>query len=111
MEIEQVSNASDELYLYAIGTSSKPKPLTCEVVIEGSPLVMEGDTGAEVSIISEDTCQATFPTLQPVKSSLRLKTYTNEVMSAVGEIQVKVQYGKQTEVLKLLLSLVVGLVY
>ena len=50
MEIEEVSN-SDELNLFAIGTSSKPKPLTCEVIIEGSPLVMGIDTGAEVSII------------------------------------------------------------
>ena len=102
VETEQVRDASDELHLFAIGTSSKPKPMTCEVIIEGSPLVMEVDTGAEVSIISEETRQAIFPALQPVKSSLRLKTYTNEVMSVVGELQVKVQYGKQTEALKLI---------
>ena len=40
MEMEEVSN-SDKLHLFAIGTSSKPKPLTCEVIAEGSPLVME----------------------------------------------------------------------
>ena len=67
MEMEEVSN-SDELHLFAIGTSSKPKPLTCEVIIEGSPLVMEIDNGAEVSIISEGTRQEIFPELQPVKS-------------------------------------------
>ena len=71
MEMEEVSN-SDELHLFAIGTSSKPKPLTCEVIIEGSPLVMEIDTGAEVSIISEGTRQAIFPELQPVKSNVLL---------------------------------------
>ena len=48
MEMKEVSN-SDELHLFAIGTSSKPKPLTCEVIVKGSPLVMEIDTGAEVS--------------------------------------------------------------
>ena len=102
VETEQVNNASDELHLFATGTSSKPKPLTCVVVIEGSPLVMEVDTGAEVSIISEDMRRAIFPALQPVKSNLRLKTFPNEVMSVVGELQVKVQYGKQTKALKLI---------
>ena len=101
MEAEEVSN-SDELHLFAIGTSSKPKPLTCEVIVEGNPLVMEIDTGAEVSVISEGTRQAIFPGLQPTKSSILLKTYTNEVMSVVGELQVKVQYGEQTETLKLI---------
>ena len=101
MEAEEVSN-SDELHLFAIGTSSKPKPLTCEVIVEGNPLVMEIDNGAEVSVISEGTRQAIFPGLQPTKSSILLKTYTNEVMSVVGELQVKVQYGEQTETLKLI---------
>ena len=102
VETEQVSDASDELDLFTIGTSSKPKPLTCEVIIEGCPLVMEVDTGAEVSVISEDTCQAIFPALKPVKSSLLLKMYANKVISIFGELQVKDQYGKQTEVLKLI---------
>ena len=89
MEIQEVSN-SDELHLFA-HTSSKPKPLTCEVTVEGSPLVMEIDTGAEVSVISEGICQAIFPELQPTKSNVLLKTYTiDEVMSVVGELQVKV---------------------
>ena len=48
METEEVNN-SDKLNLFAIGTYSKPKPLTCEVTVEGSLLVMEIGTGAEVS--------------------------------------------------------------
>ena len=90
MKMEEVSN-SNELHLFAIGTSSKPKPLTCEVTVKGSPLVMEIDTGAEVSVISEGTRQAIFPELQLTKSNVLLKTYTNEVMSVAGELQVKVQ--------------------
>ena len=90
MEAEEVSN-SNKLHLFAISTSSKPKPLTCEVIVKGNPLVMENNTGAEVSVISsEGTRQAIFPGMQPTKSSVLLKTYTNEVIS-VGELQVKVQ--------------------
>ena len=72
MEAEEVSN-SDELHVFAIGTSSKPKPSTCEVIVEGNPLVMEIDTEAEVSVISEGTHQAIFPGLQPTKFSILLK--------------------------------------
>ena len=55
METEQVNDASDELHLFTIDTSLKPKPLTYEVITEGSSLVMEVDTGAEFSIISVNT--------------------------------------------------------
>ena len=56
-----------------------------------------------MSVISEGTRQAVFPGLQPTKSSVLLKTYTNELMSVVGELQVAVQYGEQTETLKLII--------
>ena len=65
--MQEVSN-SDELHLFA-HTSSKTKPLTYEVTVEGSPLVMEIDTGAKVSVISEGIRQAIFPELQQTKSS------------------------------------------
>lgn len=89
VETEEVSNTLDELHLFSIGTDSKPRPLTCELIIEGKPLVMEIDTGAEVSIISEGTHLAIFPGLQPIKSNVLLKTYTNKVMLVVGERKVK----------------------
>ena len=63
---------------------------------------MEVDTRAEVSIISEDTYKTVFPELQPAKSNVLLKTYPNVVMKVVGELPVKVQYGKQTETLTLI---------
>ena len=75
MEDKEVSNLG-ELHLFAIGTSSKPKPLTCEVIVEGNPLVMEINTWAEVSVISGGTSYAIFLGLQLTKSSVLLKTYT-----------------------------------
>ena len=50
------------------------QPLTCEVVIE-SPIIMETDIGAEVSIILESTHKTLFPELQPAKFNVLLKTY------------------------------------
>ena len=92
----------DDHHLFAIETSAKTKPIKCELTVEGVPLTMEIDTGAEVSIISEATRKLLFPKLKPTKSKVVLKTYTNEVVSVVGELSVQVQYGEQTKQMKLL---------
>ena len=72
----------------------------------GNNLEMELDTGAAVSIISNQTRQVLFPTLQLRPSSLALKTYTDEQMKVVGQLNVRVEYGTQTE--KLVLIVVEG---
>ena len=57
---------------------------------------MEVDTGAAVSIISDSTRRKLFPLLKLHKSQLILKTYTDEQMQIVGQLNVRVQYGEQT---------------
>ena len=57
---------------------------------------MEIDTGAAVSLISQELKDSMFPNVQLRKSSLVLRTYTAEPISVVGEIEVEVQYGKYT---------------
>ena len=105
VETDQVSNFTDELHLFAIGSSSKPQPIKCKALIEGKPNTMEFDTGAEVSLISEGTRESLFSLMQPAQSSIILKTYTVEVMPVVGELQVNVQYGEQTKRLRLIILL------
>ena len=82
------------MHFFAIGSSPKPQPIKYEVLIEGKPITMEVDTGTEISLISEGTCESLFSMMQPAQSSVILKTYTGEVMSVVGELQVNVKYGK-----------------
>ena len=67
---------------------------------------MELDTGAAVSIISEKTRQALFADMTLRRSTLRLKTYTEEQMQVTGQLHVVVQYGSQQE--KLVLIVVSG---
>ena len=74
VETDQVSNSTDEFYLFAIGSSSKPQPIKCEVLIEGKPITMEVDTGAEVSLTSKFIRELLFPLMQPAQSSVILKT-------------------------------------
>ena len=67
------------------------------MVIERNPIVMEMDTEAEVSIISEGTHKTVFPKLLPAKLCylyLRFKEYSNEMITVIGELSVKVQYVK-----------------
>ena len=53
---------------------------------------MELDTGAKVSIISLSTKNKLFPDLPLNKSSIALRTYTNEKVKVVGEIPVELAY-------------------
>ena len=60
MEAKEVSN-SGELHLFAIGTSSKPKPLTCEVIVKG---ITEGyQSGLQVSYLRDVLLTETFTTI------------------------------------------------
>lgn len=69
-------------------------PLTLAVTINGADLVMEVDTGAAASIISETTFRrlwadaASSPSLQ--KTNMRLRTYTGEMLAIKGSISVNV---------------------
>ena len=55
------------------------------------------DTGAAISIISDQTQRSLFPDLQLRKSRLVLKTYTDELMTVVGQLNVRVTYGSQEQ--------------
>lgn len=74
-------------------------PITVTVQVDETPLTMEVDTGAFVSLISQATYQRICKD-KPLESSLaQLKTYSGEDIKVLGSITVQVQYkgceGKQ----------------
>ena len=81
---------------YTLFTVKDPSqtPLTLAVTINGADLVMEVDTGAAASIISEITFHrlwadaAARPSLK--KTNMRLRTYTGEMLVIKGSISVSV---------------------
>ena len=77
-----------------MGTQSSP-PVEVDVVVNGTSLTMEVDTGAAVSIISEKTRRALLPHLKLRASDLVLRTYTEEPIKVIGTLNVRVQYGSQ----------------
>ena len=74
---------------------NKPSQLiTARMTLNGKQVLMEVDTGAAVSIMSECTQKNLFSELRPKKSNVRLKTYTTKPLHIVVVIRVQVNYGE-----------------
>ena len=56
---------------------------------------MEVDTGAAYSVISNVTYKASFSDIKLRKSDVLLKTYTNERIPVIGQLNVNVAYSQQ----------------
>ena len=78
------------------------KPITIAVVVNDRELTMELDTGAAVSIMSEQTLQRLFPQAPLKQTRVLLRTYSGEPLKVLGELRAEVRYGKQCCTLPLL---------
>ncbi len=77
--------------------SQKVEPYLVDISLDGSPLLMEIDTGAARSVISETVYRQLWknpPPLQP--SSAILRTYTGERVPILGTADLNVAYEKQS---------------
>ena len=63
---------------------------------------MELDTGAAMSLISESTQKSLFPDITLCLSEVTLRTYTSEVVSVKGELDIHAKYEQQSCYLSLL---------
>ena len=81
---------NDSTYnLFTIAGSGQD-PILVEVTVNGSPVRMELDTGASLSLLSKNTYEK-IPSLQLQPTDVQLKTYTGEV------VVVTVNYGEQMQ--------------
>ena len=100
----QESHTDTEYSLHSCRTGSS-KPIMVKALMNNVELMMEVDTGATLSIMSEKTYRESWPTqssptLQP--SEAKLKTYTGEDIPIKGKIQVDVTLQHQRATLPLL---------
>ena len=98
--INTTDSDRDEHYLFKLRESSS-HPMEVTVTVKDKPFVMEVDTGAAVSVISEATRTKLFPHLKLHKSKVVLKTYKDEPIQVKGQLNVHVSYKGQTSPLKL----------
>jgi hypothetical protein len=97
-----VSDATEEEYFLHTVASQSSKPIFVDLQINDKTLQMELDTGAAFTIISERTRKTVFPELPLLKCPIRLKTYTDERIAVLGQLNVHVKYADQRVPLVLL---------
>ena len=89
--------------LYCV-TTHTAAPILATVKVNDVSLTMEVDTGAFLSLISEETYHQLWPSNQPQlrPSEKVLSTYTGESLKVLGSLLVSVEYGVQKSQLELL---------
>ena len=88
-------------------TGMSVKPLKVTLSVDNVDLDMEVDTGASVSIISEETYSRLWPEGQQPslqESAITLRTYSGEQLSIKGTLTVDVQYKDQKARLQLVVA-------
>ena len=71
------------------------QPILIPVDMNGKSLQMELDTGATVSIMSQQKFASLFPSTQIPRSKVTLQTYTGEPMKVLEEVPVQKTYQQQ----------------
>ena len=95
-------NMEDAFYHVHVVSSKRDDPYVVQLYIENRPVTFEIDTGAGVTLISEDTYKSTFLDIALKKCSMKIKTYTNEVVNVLGEIDVTINRVPGSKPLKLI---------
>ena len=75
-------------------TGQRPDPIVTQIQVDGKTLLMEVDTGATLSIISEETLHKHWRNSAPPNMSSRkdtLRTYTGQCVKIMGVINVMVE--------------------
>ena len=84
-------------------TDQRQSRYQVDIVTEGTSLSMEINTGAAVSLISENKKKELFSDVFLNTSQVELTTYTGEQMDVVGQWSVQANYGQQSKTLPLIL--------
>ena len=98
-ELEQPQPVAEEpVYSLFQLSARSTNPIRVTVGAQGKDLLMEVDTGASLSLMSESTYRSTWsdterPLLQP--SQVKLRTYTGEIIGSKGVITVPVSHNGQ----------------
>lgn len=78
------------------------QPIMVEVRVNDVNLLMEVNTGAPLSTISQKQKEQLFPSAPLHMSGVALRTYSSEQLTVVGEMSAHMHYGTQVQDLPLL---------
>ena len=77
------------------------KAINVFMEVNGKPITLELDTGACVTLVSEQTWKAKFESVNLSKTSLILKTYSGETLKVLGKTEAAVKLDGQESKLPL----------
>ena len=89
------NNHDDEFKLFQISEEKLEPSIMIPGKVNGEECSMELDTGASVSIMSEEAWRKRFPTAPLEESQIKLRTYTGEAIVIIGQANVQVTYQDQ----------------
>ena len=99
----KISDEISEYTLYTLDAIAGSTPLfTVNILVDNVPLVMELDTGASLTIMSESTFRCHWPDQQLQSTPRKLRTYTGETVEIVGTTYVHVRHGANSADLPLM---------
>ena len=90
MEESEDDSDHDVYNLFCLKTQSK-EPFRVELTLNGIPSIMEIDTGAAVSVMSESRFKEIWSDHQYQKltaTQKKIRTYSGELIEPIGEIKV-----------------------
>ena len=95
VEGQSCQGNQEEGDLWEVLTASpQVKPYRATLSLNDTPVQMEIDTGAAVTLISEVTLKSLLPHLALSEPTLKLRTYTAQPIEVLGQARVKVSYNK-----------------
>ena len=81
--------------LFKVGDNGSDPSIIVPVKIDDVNLNMELDSGTSLSVISEQHWKDKFPQVKLEHSNVRLRTYTCEELTIIGQATVKVKFEYQ----------------
>ncbi|CAC5387448.1 unnamed protein product [Mytilus coruscus] len=95
--VEEDSDDMEDTYTMYQLEGTKRKPYLVSVKLNNTEINMEIDTGASVSVISQETCKQVFGSDNSLeKPPCSLRTYTGEKIDVLGKRKVTVIYNSQS---------------
>ena len=101
--VRHLQAGADEEYSLFNLSCKQQKPLEITVSMEGKQLVMEVDTGASLSLMSESTCKQLWPNKRIPPANVNLRTYSGERVGVLGRLEVNVVYQDQRATVPILI--------
>lgn len=99
VEVEEYN----ELPMFTQTSEDFKQPFKTDFIVDGKDLDIEIDTGAAVTIVSEQVFQTMFPEQPLDVASVKLKPYTGETMPVLRQFEASYRsYKQQREQLPLL---------